>query len=115
MLRMNGTLPVSVIMAVFHVNPSYQVSSWFSMLLAPNRTFVAQTFYGPDVPPVTQPTVSMHRRKHKALTQPVAWPHPFFIHHWSPEESKEVLVPLCGLSNTNRFLEINLLVTRVSE
>jgi len=39
-------------------------------------------FYGPDVLPVIQPSVSKHWRKHKAQThQPVVWTPPFFIHH----------------------------------
>ena len=41
---------------------------------------MVRTFDGPDVLPVTQP-VSKHWRRHEALSQPVAWPHPFFIHH----------------------------------
>ena len=34
---------------------------------------------------ITKPTVTNHWTKLKALTKPVAWPHPFFIYHWTPK------------------------------
>ena len=40
-------------------------------------------FYRLDVLPVTQPTVSKHW---SILKPPATWPHPLFIHHWTPGE-----------------------------
>jgi len=36
--------------------------------------------------------VSKHWRRHKALTPPVAWPHPFFIHHVPTVEIRQGLI-----------------------
>jgi len=51
------------------------------LVMKENLNLLARVFYGPDVLPVTQPIVSKHLRKYKALTSPVVWPQPFFILH----------------------------------
>ena len=40
-------------------------------------------FYGPDVLPINQSTVSKHWKY--TDPKPVAWPNYFFTKHWTPE------------------------------
>jgi len=44
-------------------------------------------------------TVSKHWRKLKAIPQPVAWPHPFFVDYWTSEVSFLKAAVLCQYPN----------------
>jgi len=57
-----------------------------------NRIFVYKwqgIYYGPNALPVTQPIMSKHWGKYKALIQMVTWPQPFFIHHQTANRSTQ--------------------------
>jgi len=75
-----GSLGSSSLQQQFTASKQLHPASQLPLVL-PSTTLLTtggteQAFYGPDVLPVTQPTMSKHWRKHKT----VVWPHPLFTH-----------------------------------